>query len=51
MFEFFYVFKETLLVCAFMTITLLLVAFIGYKVIWYLESRFGLWQDEIEEKQ
>lgn len=46
MFEFFYVFKESLLVCGFMTITLPLIALVGYKIIWWFESKFGIWKDE-----
>lgn len=46
MFEFIYNFKETLSVCAFMTVTLPLIAYIGYKIIWHFESKFGMWKDE-----
>lgn len=46
MFELFYTFKEALAVCCFMTVTLPLVALVGYKAIWWFESKFGMWKDE-----
>lgn len=46
MFEFFYMFKEAILVCGFMTITLPLIAYLGYKIIWWFESKFGMYKDE-----
>lgn len=46
MVELFYTFKEALAVCAFMTVALPLIAYLGYKVIWWAESKFGMWKDE-----
>lgn len=46
MFEVFYIFKDTLLVCGFMVVTMPLIAYVGYKVIWWFESKFGQWRDE-----